>query len=487
MKTRTLGQNIIVIFMFVVMLGAVKTNVYAVDCSVVYDPAYLFQVDDPAFLVRSWLFPVTPIPPQSDPDALTAYYEHMCGQAVSCDPGQYCLVGGGICPALILCNLPYTIGDDYDGECKDTSDICRAPTGGLCLEGYVPCSVSTEMCVAMEDGFSRCRYCANDPSNPQPCNVDAECCDELAGAGVDLVCDTTQHTCVAEPPPPAFSTCDPAKYAIGEVCDYAFWGGDDISNYCANCVGGPDVVMTDPYGNRICTFLADGVECTSGCSCASGVCNDDGSGTLVCSNAITCVDTVAGDCGGTNPDCCSVSSGGDPLYCDYTVNKCYAIPGCGTVVAGDTCSSSLDCCPATTGLSCDAGGHCVMPVAGSECTMEGQCAMERCDYGQMCVGGLCEFSDNCIPTVLLEAYDGPIISFDDLMSRAFLVLYPIGIGIGLFTIAKSGYTIMTSEGNPAKISEGKEQLTAAVIGTFFILLSLVILRVIIRALLGATL
>ncbi len=50
--------------------------------------------------------------------------------------------------------------------------------------------------------------------------------------------------------------------------------------------------------------------------------------------------------------------------------------------------------------------------------------------------------------------------------------------MGFVVIA--GYTLMTSEGNPQKTQEGQEQLTAAIIGIAFILLSSAIIRVIIN-------
>jgi hypothetical protein len=58
--------------------------------------------------------------------------------------------------------------------------------------------------------------------------------------------------------------------------------------------------------------------------------------------------------------------------------------------------------------------------------------------------------------------------------------------IGIAFIVKAGYTLMTSEGNPQKVKDGQEELTAAIIGTFFILLSVAILRVIIRSILGVS-
>jgi len=44
---------------------------------------------------------------------------------------------------------------------------------------------------------------------------------------------------------------------------------------------------------------------------------------------------------------------------------------------------------------------------------------------------------------------------------------------------------MTSEGNPQMVQQGQEQLTAAILGIIFILLSAAILRVIISSILGA--
>jgi hypothetical protein len=70
------------------------------------------------------------------------------------------------------------------------------------------------------------------------------------------------------------------------------------------------------------------------------------------------------------------------------------------------------------------------------------------------------------------------------LASIFKILYPVGIGLGLFMIIRAGYKIMTSEGNPQQIKEGQEELTSSVLGILFIILSLVILRVIIKAILG---
>jgi hypothetical protein len=79
---------------------------------------------------------------------------------------------------------------------------------------------------------------------------------------------------------------------------------------------------------------------------------------------------------------------------------------------------------------------------------------------------------------------GTCTDFSKLLILIFNFLIPTGIAAGLFFIIKAGYTLMTSEGNPQKTTEGKEDLTAAVVGTLFIALSLVTLRIIISVVLG---
>jgi hypothetical protein len=72
----------------------------------------------------------------------------------------------------------------------------------------------------------------------------------------------------------------------------------------------------------------------------------------------------------------------------------------------------------------------------------------------------------------------------ELLSNIFNFLLLLGFALGLFFIVKAGYTLKTSEGHPERTRQGKEELTAAIVGTLFVGLSLVILRIIIRVLLG---
>ena len=70
-------------------------------------------------------------------------------------------------------------------------------------------------------------------------------------------------------------------------------------------------------------------------------------------------------------------------------------------------------------------------------------------------------------------------SFGDFFGQVGGFLFPGVIGLGFFMIGKSGYTFLTSEGNPEKVKQAKEELTSAIIGLIFVILSAVILKLII--------
>ena len=62
------------------------------------------------------------------------------------------------------------------------------------------------------------------------------------------------------------------------------------------------------------------------------------------------------------------------------------------------------------------------------------------------------------------------------------ILLPLAIILGMVLIIHNGYKIMTSQGDPTKLQEGKDGLTSAIIGLIFILMAVSILRVIIKTL-----
>jgi len=68
----------------------------------------------------------------------------------------------------------------------------------------------------------------------------------------------------------------------------------------------------------------------------------------------------------------------------------------------------------------------------------------------------------------------------------FMIQWGLGIGGGVafLLIIYSGFMIITSEGNPQRLSAGKELLTAAVSGLVLLIFSAFILRIVGRDILG---
>ncbi len=62
--------------------------------------------------------------------------------------------------------------------------------------------------------------------------------------------------------------------------------------------------------------------------------------------------------------------------------------------------------------------------------------------------------------------------------RIFALLLSFSGGIALLLIMRAGYILMTSAGKPDRVTAGREQLVAAIVGLLFIIFSVVILQVI---------
>ncbi len=76
-----------------------------------------------------------------------------------------------------------------------------------------------------------------------------------------------------------------------------------------------------------------------------------------------------------------------------------------------------------------------------------------------------------------------ILDFNDMITSAYSVVFPLAVGYGIFSLIKAGYMIKLSEGNPQKFKEAQDELVAAITGLLFILLSVGLLKIIITALL----
>jgi hypothetical protein len=181
---------------------------------------------------------------------------------------------------------------------------------------------------------------------------------------------------------------------------------------------------------------------------------------------------------------CQPTYGGHGVCVDTTDTTNTANGSCGP--GKPTCPSQYHC------SSSDGNGTCVQNVdatdlgEGASCTKRG-CGDPVCGAGYACNEGVCEPNSSCVPGVIQVPYTGPKIdSFGDLVGRIYNVLFPIALLVGVLMIIKGGYEIMTSEGNPQLAKVGQEDLTSAIIGTLFIVMSGMILRMIIVQILGGS-
>jgi len=166
-----------------------------------------------------------------------------------------------------------------------------------------------------------------------------------------------------------------------------------------------------------------------------------------------------------NRDCC-------PGYI-CTNSKCSDCIGAGS---SRTCSSSSDCCDPAI---CD-NGKCMLDPLNIGCSKYG----EPCDSKTRCCTGMTCNINTCGPS-LNDSYKGPkITNWQELISPVARILYYGALFIGFCYVVISGYMLMTSEGDPKKTQDAQGQLTAAIIGIIFVLLSAAILRVIINSLIG---
>ena len=78
-----------------------------------------------------------------------------------------------------------------------------------------------------------------------------------------------------------------------------------------------------------------------------------------------------------------------------------------------------------------------------------------------------------------------ILTYEDLLEGIADILLPVAIGvIGIPLVIINSYKVMVSQGDPQKTRDGKEGLTAAIVGLMFLLFSMTILKLILGSFFG---
>lgn len=408
----------------------------------------------------------------------------------TCAAGNRCALGE---KELIMENGPMDTG-----YCLKANECCgetgtNGNVGGQCnVKGSsaignafagMPCCDSISTCLQENTSEAgECRLCARKPDNGQLPAGSENTVDDLCSNGEECCAfgdSEVTLTCVAGKCKEAIDGVTPCvdnQISAGQPCGYV---GADTTNCENKCPGSLYHQDGDQY---ICDGLADAVECKRSCQCATGKC---GGSPKSC--GANCLDQGNPACAapGQTLECCD-----SPAWRCWQ-GKCSQDPNCST-------SSSTFCTPGD-GKCCDSapcvGGHCSSGSGGASggvTLCKGTGCGGDCGAGRSCNGGFCsaEADPACTPKPVdfsKYGYSGPEISnLSGLLAAIFNILYAIGLAIGIFMIVKSGYALMTSQGEPNAVRTAQEDLTSAVLGILFILLSITILRVIINSLLGST-
>lgn len=397
---------------------------------------------------------------------------HHCVEA----PDQCCIpkVANAGCPSMPCCDSSAVCkGDGTCGTCVGENQACNSGNdccsnqGLSCLDAYGTGNV----CVKTLSGSG----CLDSPCRPGSGNTGAPKCKaglECRGSGFSWTCQpTTIGKCEGEG--------DTCGCTGGKICRSGTCGEACIQPYqpCTQqncCADGTATYKCDSQGGSTICIPASNCA-SSGGDCSVSKCCQNSS--EACDGS-TCVSCKTGFCTHDTDVCCEIN--GSPAVCNEVTKTCVSTTGCAT--QGDSCANK-SCC-GSQNLVCNSSKVCVPGSVGGQCTGSG-CGVE-CPAGERCSNQTCVSDPICDATIFTVPYNGPIINVAQFLSSVFKVMYPLAIVLGIAFIIKAGYSLMTSEGDPMKVKAGQEELTAAIIGTLFILLSVVILRVIMVSIIGAS-
>lgn len=187
--------------------------------------------------------------------------------------------------------------------------------------------------------------------------------------------------------------------------------------------------------------------------------NNDCPGQLVCKVA--------------NPDQCAKIGGKDPAACKKTCqnppptptdtpppSQCYSDAQC---PQGQLCVgfNPYEC--AHDSINCN--GHCAQTAATATPTNTPTPQLPPCKQWN---SGNCKNTSTAVGTFSTDT--------TGFIKTVFDILLSISGGIALLLIIKAGYQLLTSQGKPQQVQEGRDQLIAAIVGLIFLIFSFVALQ-----------
>jgi len=301
------------------------------------------------------------------------------------------------------------------------------------------------------------------------------CVYKMPGFGVDV------HYCT--------STC--ATTATTGYCSISTDVGHPLEVSCSGVlVCPPSLVGSTPGTQHACVPCSSSYHgvCinNSNTCCPSYTATASGSGCICqvpgCDDA--CLDPTKPPSGSGTPNrCCTGMICTAEAYA--TDQKCVPESSVDGELTGGSCFlgdddyyRKLNCSGRCSSIPSDENG---VPCVACGPTDAGVCATQPNGeiFDSCCVGYIPELNKDgdCICNQTKNAVNTLFTNINGLM-------IPITIILGIFLIVLKGYKIMTSQGDPQQLQEGKEGLTSAIIGLIFVLLAVSILRVIIKALIS---
>ncbi len=316
---------------------------------------------------------------------------HTAGaDGMACDDGRYCSLGSTCSAGVCGAGTQRTCSDgnpctadacDEDSDtclntnladgtvCDDnayctTGDVC---TAGLCA-GAVPRDCADGNACTMDTCNETIDACENPPM------VDGTPCDDGQYCTMSDTC--AAGTCVGT----GARDCSDSDQCTSDACD-------DVADACVNA--------NVPDG----TVCSDGLFCTLGETCNSGVC---GNGTARdCSDGNPCTQDVCNDTSGTcdhlnlsdgttcdDGQFCTLSDACQQGICTGTINPCDDGNGCTL----DSCDENADSCvndsSAMDGAGCDDGHFCTIQDSCTGGTCSG--AVNPCDDSNACTADSCD-------------------------------------------------------------------------------------------------
>jgi len=231
-------------------------------------------------------------------------------------------------------------------------------------------------------------------------------------------------------------------------------------------------------GGGTCTIV-NGIQCTS-------------NPTRCCNPASECNTNPNIDCGTWNfgPNMCSIPNGNQ---CPQNLGKCCVdISKCDVAACEGPPGPAFDSCPKPTHPYA-----CYVPNSETGvsdltcCPTQTQCENFIAAIASPSPGGLqakkiCEFAgdqqEECEKCRTAGGILTPLgcikTNIQDFIRQLLTIAISIGGGIAFIMIVYGGFTLMTSAGNPERLTSGKEIITSAIAGLLLIIFSVVILKII---------